>query len=831
MDTHINGTPPLPSERFLSFFPNGWIQYFDDSPEKDKAKALSTKRFDIAEAKRKQADGCGVFFTPNAFGGGRRLENLVAVQALYIDLDVAKENERLTAAAVDERKAEAYSQLLDFTLRPHVITETKNGFHAIWRVHPESSEQALRMFNKAEALLLALLHADPGAKDVTRVLRLPGFQHLKDPAYPFECRIVFDELQKEPYKLDEVVTTLEALEVFSEPATASTTAQTDEKIPQGHRNPAATSEVGRLLATIPEGQWEGMAWPKFQVWNRETCNPPLEEKELRQVFDNIAKKERQKKGNEEEKKERSAPQAQTLIGLVTAENCVLFHDELRRSYGRIFIGDHWETWPLDSEDFKLWLIQKFWETEETTPNNEALNSVLNVLKAQSRFKGERHTLHNRVAWHDNAIWYDLSDEKWRAVKITESGWEVTEHPPILFKREAHQQPQILPQRGGSLSLLHPFVNLKDESHHVLLDAYLVSCFIPSIPHPILNVFGSQGAAKSTLSRMLRQLVDPSSLPLLTFPSGQGELVQILAHHWYPFFDNVTDISDGVSDDLCRGVTGGGFSKRKLYTDEDDIILQFKRPIGLNGINLAAKNSDLLDRSLLLELERIPTHKRKKESLLWPEFERNIPLIIGAVFDVLSKALRLRHTISLDNPPRMADFAEWGCVIAEAEGHPRDTFLDTYLANINRQHEEVINEDMLALAVLSFMESRTEWDGSATDLLDELNTAAGLLKIPAYSKAWPKAANQLSHRLNILKTNLLEVGIQYESVKGAKGKRTVILCKVEDSTATPPPSVAESHGTGGDATASSSPLAAPPSLGLVDEENATSGDGGDFIAAR
>ena len=106
-------------------------------------------------------------------------------------------------------------------------------------------------------------------------------------------------------------------------------------------------------------------------------------------------------------------------------------------------------------------------------------------------------------------------------------------------------------------------------------------------------------------------------------------MQQLSHHWAAYYDNLERLPNWVSDILCRAVTGEGFSKRVLYSDDDDVIYQYRRCIGLNGINVAAHRADLLERSLLLELEAIPPGKRKPENELWTEFEKARPLLFGA----------------------------------------------------------------------------------------------------------------------------------------------------------------------------------------------------------
>lgn len=87
------------------------------------------------------------------------------------------------------------------------------------------------------------------------------------------------------------------------------------------------------------------------------------------------------------------------------------------------------------------------------------------------------------------------------------------------------------------------------------------------------------------------------------------------------------------------MTGSGFSKRQLYTDYDDIIYSFKRCLGFNGINLVATKADLLDRGLIIQLERIPDKKRHKIKDIWNGFNEIRPQLLGYIFDILVKVLK------------------------------------------------------------------------------------------------------------------------------------------------------------------------------------------------
>ncbi len=61
---------------------------------------------------------------------------------------------------------------------------------------------------------------------------------------------------------------------------------------------------------------------------------------------------------------------------------------------------------------------------------------------------------------------------------------------------------------------------------------------------------------------IKLVVDPSAALTTAFQNNLAELVQILSHSYLTFFDNVSEISQLSSDQLCRAVTGSGFTKKR-----------------------------------------------------------------------------------------------------------------------------------------------------------------------------------------------------------------------------------------------------------------------------
>lgn len=61
-------------------------------------------------------------------------------------------------------------------------------------------------------------------------------------------------------------------------------------VAEGNRNTRGTELVGKLLYHMPSNTWESTVWPLIENWNKQN-KPPLDEKELRSMFESIANKE------------------------------------------------------------------------------------------------------------------------------------------------------------------------------------------------------------------------------------------------------------------------------------------------------------------------------------------------------------------------------------------------------------------------------------------------------------------------------------------------------------------------------------------------------------
>lgn len=459
-------------------------------------------------------------------------------------------------------------------------------------------------------------------------------------------------------------------------------------------------------------------------------------------------------------------QTDELIAL--SKNLTLFHDQYREGF--IFLNH--ECIPLRSKKMRLYLIKLMWDAHKKSPSSGALSQAIDLLKAKAIFNKQQVSLYNRVGkgvHGDDSFYYDLGNGK--AIRITPKGWTIC-NAPILFRCYSHQRNQVTPIKGGDPRALFNFIRVESEYQPLIL-VYLIACFIPDISHPVIHPYGDHGAGKTTACMLIKDLIDPSFLKAQSIPRDLRELIQTLAHHYFPVFDNVSSLPDWISDVFSQACTGGGFSKRQLYTDDEDIIYQFWRPIALNGINVIVHKPDLMDRSILFPLERIRTDRRRREVELWGEFENLKPSILGGIFDALSKAMTIYPTVHLSWTPRMADFGAWGFTIAEAlEKGMGVKFLQAYQKNIERQIEEVVQTNALAQAVLSFMENKKHWKGTIGVAWERLYELAGSQKDPSF----PRNERTLRKHLASIKPSLQHFGISYQVFARTKNGYPLAITK-------------------------------------------------------
>ena len=90
--------------------------------------------------------------------------------------------------------------------------------------------------------------------------------------------------------------------------------------------------------------------------------------------------------------------------------------------------------------------------------------------------------------------------------------------------------------------------------------------------------------------------------------------------------------------------------------------------------------------------------------------------------------------------------------------------------------ETIEANSFASAVISLLQNSPEWEGTPTELLEELIKIAQIEKFDTGSTIWPKSSTWVTRRLNELEVALWNAGFTYKLEKTAP-KRIITFSKV------------------------------------------------------
>lgn len=502
----------------------------------------------------------------------------------------------------------------------------------------------------------------------------------------------------------------------------------------------------------------------------------------------------------DEQKERKS-QATLLVELAAVAE--LWHTSGQGiAYATLPVADHREHWPIRSLTFRRWLGRQFFGQYGKAPGSQALQDAMTVLEGQAIFDGPEFPVFVRVAGDGDKLYLDLANETWQAVEIDAAGWRILDAAPVRFRRAKAMLPLPTPTPGGDIGELRRFVNVDVDGWPLLL-GWLVAAFRSIGPYPVLALHGEQGSAKSTTARTLRAIIDPNAAPLRCEPREPRDLMIAANNGWVVALDNLSFVPVWLSDALCRLATGGGFATRTLYENDEETIFDSMRPAILTGIEELANRSDLLDRSLILQLPRIPDDRRRTEAEHWREFEQAHGRILGAVLDAVSAAVRNLASTRIDRLPRMADFALWATAAEGGLGLQPGEFLSAYRGNRDAANETALESSPVAKHVLQ-MADAGEWHGTPGELLEHIETLAsdGEKRL----KTWPKNPRSLSGILKRLAPNLRTAGVEIEfghEGRGRQKRRNVAIRKSTDSCVPCAPSVPNPEktvfcGDGGDA---------------------------------
>jgi len=463
-----------------------------------------------------------------------------------------------------------------------------------------------------------------------------------------------------------------------------------------------------------------------------------------------------------------------LISLI--DQIELWHDPSGTPFITSLLSEACGTWPLSARDAELFL-RKIWflQCPEKALNTESLKTCIETLKAKARFGSRQFNSAIRLHGNLQELYIDFGNESWDVVKIDKDGWSIVSgfSIPVRFYRPAGFLPLPRPLKNGSIDDLRCLINADDEDTWSLIAGWLFGAFAPSGPYPGLIINGPQGSAKSSLSRYLQALVDPNAGMLRRMPKKEIDIIIHANNSWLLAFDNLSGLSDQLADTFCTLSTGGGFSTRRLYSNDEESMFSFCRPWLMNGIDAVSNRMDLVDRAIIINLPPIPPRKRREISELDRLFEEKQAAILGGLYTAISEALSCFPDTQVTDAPRMADFCRWVVSGESALGLERGRFLHVYRDNRDDILFDAVENDSYVLFLVNLLLKQNPWVGTTKGLLEKQEQYRQ--QQGDNRRDWPGSPQGVTKRLDRIQPLLDQYGIIFYRTRTYKGRALTITC--------------------------------------------------------
>ncbi len=245
--------------------------------------------------------------------------------------------------------------------------------------------------------------------------------------------------------------------------------------------------------------------------------------------------------------------------------------------------------------------------------------------------------------------------------------------------------------------------LTPEEQRCLFGIWTVALAFPQFlpTKPLLLVDGAAGSGKTaSLQRIQAALhgkVFAHSIGQAT--GAKDDFGVMLLRSPIALIDNTDTFIEWLRDELCAYTTGGGWIRRKKFSDIDEIEIKPQAFVALATKNPATfRRDDIADRTVLIRLERREGRGGYAPmDELFGAIKAARPKLLGEWLWICGQAVaKIRAGLpQLSSPHRMADFARLALTIGPVLGHTAD-MVEGALLGTQRERTAFLQEtDTLA----------------------------------------------------------------------------------------------------------------------------------------
>lgn len=275
-------------------------------------------------------------------------------------------------------------------------------------------------------------------------------------------------------------------------------------------------------------------------------------------------------------------------------------------------------------------------------------------------------------------------------------------------------------------------------------AFIVWMFALALPDvmptkPILLLEGAMGSGKTAAIQLLQLALMGETRSMVLQRNKEDDFGVLLLRSPIALFDNTDTYIDWVPDAVCAYTTAGVWNKRRLYTDDESMVIRPHAFIAIASKNPASfRREDVADRCVIMRLERRETFADFDG--LKEQIKQERPRLFGEYMWHLNRivaALRSGEvTFAASETHRMADFAKLARVVGHVLDWPEGT-VDELMLALQGERDAFINEEDPLLDVLKkWVAYRPRGAAgnigreiSLVQLATELDTLAQAMQIP------------------------------------------------------------------------------------------------------
>lgn len=331
-------------------------------------------------------------------------------------------------------------------------------------------------------------------------------------------------------------------------------------IPEGRRNAMLARLAGALFA---RGLTPTQVLSQMLEHNRGYCLPPLEDKEVVAIVESIGRREAASRG-----KPRSRGRVKQVLKQISETELRVVRGLDGLAYACLRDGSAAYRLETEGGDLGCWLTKRVADVMGETPDAGPVRQEVARLRGEA-LESRPVPVVVRAGSDEAGIWLDLGQPDGRRVKITPEGYSVTtEQPPgLLFLR-----PYGMGSLPGPSPVERAFDRLREllnlsEKAFVFTVSWLVASLVPDISVPILLLYGPKGVGKSTATRVVRSLVDPSARReclVACLPTQARDLFVMAQNEYVLAFDNVTCGPRQLAGYIASLVTSVNYPARTVH---------------------------------------------------------------------------------------------------------------------------------------------------------------------------------------------------------------------------------------------------------------------------